>query len=104
MESHQFCNTNHDFKKNSYMFEKITLFCISICIMKLIKHKTQNNFFSTQIIVLGFPWVPVRLKSEGPQTSSFSKISKVCPSLHNVIKENYDILKDDETSNFNFIW
>ena len=40
-------------KKILYMFEKITLFCISICIMKLIKHKTQNNFFSTQIIVGG---------------------------------------------------
>ena len=34
-----------------YMFEKITLFCISICIMKLIDQKTQNNFCSTQIIV-----------------------------------------------------
>ena len=38
------------------MFEKITLFCISICIMKLINHKTQNNFFSTQIIVYSSPY------------------------------------------------
>ena len=37
-----------------YMFEKITLFSISICIMKLIDQKTQNNFCSTQIIVDGF--------------------------------------------------
>ena len=30
---------------------KITLFCISICIMKHLKQKTQNNWFLTQIIV-----------------------------------------------------
>ena len=56
MESHQFCNINQDFFQNFFTkFEKITLFCISICIMKLINQKNQNNFFSAQIIVLGMP-------------------------------------------------
>ena len=34
---------------------KITLFCISICIMKHLKQKTQNNWFLTQIIVALWP-------------------------------------------------
>ena len=36
---------------------KITLFCISICIMKHLKQKTQNNWFLTQIIVQGSPLI-----------------------------------------------
>ena len=40
-------------KKIFNMFEKIILFCTSIYIWKLISQKTQNNFFSAQIIV---PW------------------------------------------------
>ena len=68
MESHQFCNINHDLKKKIlYMFEKITLFCISICIMKLIKHKTQNNFFSAQIIVPGPPSIEILYTSRNFQ-------------------------------------
>ena len=38
-------------KKFFNMFEKIILFCTSIYIWKLISQKTQNNFFSAQIIV-----------------------------------------------------
>ena len=40
-------------KKFFNMFEKIILFCTSIYIWKLISQKTQNNFFSAQIIVQG---------------------------------------------------
>ena len=41
------------FLKFMNMFGKINLFCISICIMKHLNQKTQNNWFSTQIIVQG---------------------------------------------------
>ena len=52
MESHPFCNRNHDEKFFLHIcLEKVTLFCISIFIMKLINQKTQNNFCSSQIIV-----------------------------------------------------
>ena len=55
MESHQLCNRNHDEKFFLHLsLEKVTLFCISIFIMKLIlNQKTQNNFCSSQIIVEG---------------------------------------------------
>ena len=43
------------FLKFMNMFGKINLFCISICIMKHLNQKTQNNWFSTQIIVEGIP-------------------------------------------------
>ena len=59
MESHQFCNRNHD--ENLFLhicLEKVTLFCISIFIMKLINQKTQNNFFLSQIIVQGLVYIP----------------------------------------------
>ena len=61
MESHQFCNRNHDENLFLHIYlEKVTLFCISIFIIKLINQKTQNNFCSSQIIV---PSPPCLIKS-----------------------------------------
>ena len=85
MESHQFCNINQDFYQNFFTkFEKITLFCISICIMKLINQKTQNNFFSAQIIVPGAPnRPPGPNRGDWPTDPNFFLGSLGGPNRHN---------------------
>ena len=70
------------FKKNIlYMFEKITQFCISICIMKLINQKPPNKFCTTQFIVpnlkLASVLLPLKLLGIVDQYSRYMRYTEI---------------------------
>ena len=67
-------------KKFFNMFEKIILFCTSIYIWKLISQKTQNNFFSAQIIV-----PPPTMPWRGMKPLRISKFyMQICPTADSI--------------------